>query len=167
MTMSENMKTQVTLASDNEILITRTFAAPRKLVWEMWTKCEHLQHWWGPEGWSLPVCQMDFRPGGSWFYCMEGPDDMKSCGKTTYQEINAPESMVYKDEFTDGDGNPLEGMPVAHTSLNMTQTNNQTTVSSIVRYPTQADRDAVIEMGIEAGVDQTFNRLEAYLAKIS
>ena len=166
MTMIEKTKTQVSLPSDQEILITRTFGAPRDLVWQMWTKAEHLQNWWGPTGWTLPICELDFRPGGNWFYCMQGPDGMQSCGKATYLEIDAPERIVYEDAFADSDGNPLEGMPLGHITLKFVEEGDKTTVINTVRYPTKADRDKVIEMGMEAGIDQTFNRLEAYLAKI-
>lgn len=165
--MTEKMKTRVTLPSDEEILITRTFDAPRDVVWQMWTKAEHLQHWWGPEGWTLPVCEMDFRPGGSWFYCMqEGSDGMRSCGKATYLEIDVPERIVYEDAFADADGNPSEEMPVGHITIEFVEADGKTSVINTVRYPTKADRDKVIEMGMEAGIDQTFNRLETYLAQI-
>jgi uncharacterized protein YndB with AHSA1/START domain len=81
MKVSEQRKTRVTLPSDREIVVSRTFNAPRELVWQMWTMSEHLVHWWGPTNWTLPVSEMDFRVGGTWFYCMQGPDGMKSCGK--------------------------------------------------------------------------------------
>jgi uncharacterized protein YndB with AHSA1/START domain len=162
--MSETMKTQLTTPSDREMLVTRTFDAPRDLVWQMWTKAEHLQHWWGPDGWSLPVCEIDFRPGGSWFYCMAGPDDMQSCGKATYLEIQAPERLVYEDAFTDAEGNPMADMPVAHIILEFVADGDKTTVLNTVRYPTREARDQVLAMGVQAGIDQTWNRLEAYLA---
>ena len=165
MTKIENMGTQLTLPSDQEILITRTFDAPRELVWQMWTAAEHLRHWWGPEGWTLPVCELDFRPGGIWFYCMQGPDGLQSCGKATYLEIDAPERIVYEDAFADADGNILEEMPLGHITIKFAEAGGKTTVTSTVRYPTKADRDRVIEMGMEAGFDQTMNRLEAYLAR--
>ena len=167
MSMIENAKTQVTLPSDHEILITRAFEAPRETIWQMWTTAEHLRHWWGPEGWTLPICEVDFRPGGGWFYCMQGPDGMKSCGKATYLEIDAPERMVYEDAFADANGNVIADMPVAHVTVEFVEADGKTAVSSIVRYPTKADRDKVIEMGMEAGIDQTLTRLEAYLAQIA
>jgi uncharacterized protein YndB with AHSA1/START domain len=165
--MTDDMKTKLSLPSDEEMLITRTFDAPRDLVWQMWASCEHLKHWWGPEGWSLPVCEIDFRPGGTWFYCMSGPDDMQSCGKGLYQAIKAPERLVYQDLFTDGEGNPMEGMPVAEITIEFTETDGKTLVKNLVRYPTKQDRDAVLEMGVEAGIDETWNRLEAYLASLT
>jgi uncharacterized protein YndB with AHSA1/START domain len=164
--MNKKIKTKLTLPSDQEILITRTFDGPRDLVWQMWTTAEHLRQWWGPEGWTLPVCELDFRPGGTWFYCMEGPDGMQSCGKATYLDIDVPQRIIYEDAFADSEGNLIDDMPVAHITLEFVEEGSKTTVVNIVRYPTKADRDKVIEMGMEAGIDQTWNRLDAYLAKI-
>jgi uncharacterized protein YndB with AHSA1/START domain len=166
MSVSEQTKTELTLPSDREIVITRTFEGPRDLLWQMYTRAEHLVHWWGPTGWTLPVCEVDFRPGGTWFYCMESPDGTRSCGKTFYLEIDEPDRMVYRDIFVDPDGNPLEGMPEAESTVEFIEKDGRTTVVSTVLYPTKADRDKVIEMGMEAGIDQTLDRLEAYLLEI-
>ncbi len=166
MTVSEQSKTQVSLPSDREIVVTRTFEAPRDLLWEMYTRAEHLAHWWGPTGWTLPVNELDFRPGGIWFYCMEGPDGFRSCGKTFYLKIEVPVRMVYRDIFVDTDGDPLEGMPEAEATVEFIEKNGKTTVISTILYPTKVDRDKVIEMGMEAGIDQTLDRLEAYLLEI-
>ncbi len=164
--MNEQTKTQVTLPSDVEIAVTRTFAAPRDLLWKMWTQAEHLTHWWGPTGWTLPVCEVDFRPGGTWFYCMEGPDGMRSCGKSYYSDIDKPNSFVMRDTFVDEDGNELEGFPVATATVEFIEEGGKTTVMSTSRYATKADRDKVIEMGVEAGIGQTLDRLEAYLPTV-
>ncbi len=166
MSVNEKQKTRVTLPSDREILIVRTFDAPRDLVWEMWSRAEHLAHWWGPKGWTLPVCEVDFRPGGTWFYCMQGPDGMLSCGKSFYEEIEKPSRIVLRDIFVDREGNPLEGLPEAKTSTLFLEQDGKTTVRSTVLYATKADRDRVVEMGMEAGIDQTLDRLEAYLQKV-
>ena len=166
MKVNEKNKTIVTLPSDTEIGIRRTFDAPRELVWEMWTRSEHLVHWWGPTGWTLPVSEMDFQVGGRWFYCMEGPDGMKSCGLTYYDEIEAPNRMVLRDFFASDTGEPNKDMPVSHTTNVFTEQGGKTTVDSTVRYATKAERDRVIEMGMEAGISQTLDRLEAYLAEI-
>jgi len=97
---------------------------------------------------------------------MQGPDGMKSCGKATYLEIDTLERIVYEDAFADADGNPFEEMPLGHVTLKFVEEGGRTTVINTVRYPTKADRDKVIEMGMEAGIDQTLNRLENYLARI-
>ena len=163
--MNKDTKTYLTLPSDQEIRITRTFNGPRDLVWQIWTTAEHLRHWWGPEGWALPICEIDFRPGGSWFYCMEGPDGMQSCGKATYFEIEAPQRLVYEDAFADAEGNVVEEMPVAQIILEFIEEGDKTTVISTTRYPTKEDRDKIFEMGVEVGIDQTMNRLDEYLAQ--
>lgn len=166
MTVSTQKKTMITLPSDREIVISRTFHAGRDLVWKMWTEAEYLKHWWGPKGWTLPVCEMDFRAGGTWFYCMQGPDGSQSCGKSYYIEIEEPKRIVLRDIFVDSTGNPLERMPEAHTTMVFSEQDGKTTVTSTVLYPTQEDRDRVIAMGMEAGIDQTLDRLEAYLLEI-
>ncbi len=163
MTMQQTRKTKVTLPSDREIVVTRTFDAPRRLIWQMWTQAEHLVHWWGPTGWTLPVCEVDFRPGGTWFYCMQGPDDMYACGKSYYGEIEEPERFTMRDTFVDADGKPLDGMPVGDATVEFTDQGRQTLVTSTTVYATQAERDKVLEMGVEAGIGQTLDRLEAYL----
>ena len=167
MTTNEQMKTQVTLPSETTILITRTFDAPRRLVWEAYTRAEHLKHWWGPKGWTLPVCEVDFRPGGTWFYCMQGPGpdggDMLSCGKAFYDEIDEPVRFTYKDSFVDNDGNVLNDFPSADITVEFNEQAGRTTVTSTTTYATKADRDQVLEMGMEAGIDQTLDRLEDYL----
>ncbi len=168
MTKSKTAATQMTLPSDTEIGFTRTFDAPRELVWQMYTHAEHLVNWWGPKGWTLPVCELDFRVGGTWFYCMQGPpeaDNMQSCGKATFQEIIAPEKIVYTDVFTDGEGNPMDGMPEMLITVNFLADSSKTTVSSITRFDSKETRDKVIEMGVEEGLSQSWDRLEAELAK--
>lgn len=166
MTTHEQTRTQLTLPSDQEIVVTRTFDAPRNLVWQVWTQAEHLMQWWGPKGWTLPVCEVDFRPGGTWFYCMQGPDGTLACGKATYSEIDEPRRFVYKDTFVDADGNPLDGMPVSQVTVEFIDQDGKTIVKSTNVYETKADRDRVIEMGMEPGIDQTLDRLEAHLKSI-
>jgi len=129
----------------------------------MWTKAEHLKMWWGPKDWTLPVCELDFRVDGTWFYCMEGPDGIRACGKAVYLEIDKPDRIVYRDYFVDSNGDLLDGLPEAKISNQYLEEYGRTTVISISEYPAKADRDRVIEMGVEAGIAQTFDRLEDYL----
>lgn len=166
MTANEGTKTQFTRPSDRELVVTRVFDAPRDLVWKAWTEAEHLKHWWGPEGWTLPVSEMDFRPGGSWLYCMKGPesmDGMESWGKTMYDTIDVPNSFTGRDVFVDSDGNAIEGMPVASMTVEFIDQDGKTLVKSTTVYPTKEDLDKVIEMGMEEGFSQTLDRLEALL----
>ena len=162
--MTQN-KNNTTTSSEREFVMERIFNAPRKLVFEAYSDCKHLAHWWGPKDWTLPVCQMDFRPGGIWLYCMRGPDGMESWGKATYREIIAPERIVYTDAFVDVEGNELEGMPEMLITMVFSEQDGKTKLTSRTQFASAAELKAVLEMGMEQGFTETLDRLEAYLAK--
>ena len=88
-----------------EFVAIRVFEAPSELVFRAWSSCEHLSQWWGPDGWTLPVCEMDFRPGGRWFYGMRGPHGEDAFGLATYEQIVQPSLITFSDAFADKDGN--------------------------------------------------------------
>ena len=92
------MKTQ-------ELVITRTFDAPRKLVWQAWTETGRLVRWWGPKGFTAPVCTIDFRVGGKYLNCMRSPEGQDFWSTGVYREIVAPERIVFSDSFADEAGN--------------------------------------------------------------
>lgn len=91
-------------AGPKEFVITRTFAAPRELVWKVWTQVEHLQQWFGPKGFTTPVAKLDFRPGGMFHYCMQSSDRNKMWGRFVYREIVPPERIVWVNSFSDEAG---------------------------------------------------------------
>ena len=160
-------QTAFSMPSPREIRFARRFAGSRDRLWAMWTRAEHLQQWWGPQGWTTPVCQVDFRPGGIWFYCMQDPDGIRYCGQLIYGEIDAPRRFTGKDVFTDEDGNISHDMPVAHSEYEFTADGGETILSNVTRYATAEQLDQVVEMGVEAGVNQTLDRLDAYLASLA
>jgi uncharacterized protein YndB with AHSA1/START domain len=82
-----------------ELTITRVFAAPRDLVFKLWTDPRHLVHWWGPRGFRTLSCELDLRPGGQWRIHTRGPDGMKFSSYGTFQEIAAPERLVFTHDF--------------------------------------------------------------------
>jgi len=164
--MSKNNSTTSTL-SDREFVMERTFDAPRELVWQAYTKAEHLIHWWGPKGWTLPVCKVDFRPGGVWHYCMRGPAGEESWGKAIYREIVEPERIVYLDIFADEVGNPIEGAPEMLITMTFEEQGGKTKLTSHTLFPSAADLEAVLKMGMEEGFTQTLDRLEEHLAKMT
>jgi uncharacterized protein YndB with AHSA1/START domain len=159
--MPTNKMTQV--VEDRVLTLTRTFDAPRERVFAAFSQCEHLEHWWGPSGWTLPVCEMDFRPGGTWYYCMGGPDGENACGLMTYHEIVAPERIVATDGFADEEGNLLEEMPRMRNTLIFREQDGQTTLTNQVQFASAADLEKVLDMGMMEGITQTFDRLDAYL----
>jgi uncharacterized protein YndB with AHSA1/START domain len=159
-------ETTTELVGERELLMSRTFDAPRALVFEAWTRPEHLARWWGPTGWTLPVCNLDLRPGGVWHYCMRGPGGEEGWGRAEYLEIVEPERLVFRDAFSDADGNIVDAMPVATVTVTFEERGRQTVVTSRTRYETSADRDRVVEMGVVEGMTQTLDRLEELLGEL-
>jgi uncharacterized protein YndB with AHSA1/START domain len=154
----------VTTPSDREIVFTRVFNAPRPLVFKAWSDPKLLEQWWGPKDWTLPVNKLDFRPGGSWHYCMKGPDGMESWGKAVYHEIVAPERIIYTDYFSTPEGTPVEGMPEATVTVEFIEQDGKTLLKNTAVYQSAEARDKVLAMGIQEGVNETFARLDALLA---
>lgn len=156
--------------SDRELVVSRIFAAPRSLVWRAWTECEHLQRWWAPAGWSVPVCKMDFRVGGTWHYCMKGPmpdgSVVESWGLTVYQEIVAPERIVALDQFADAEGNVSAEMPKMLNTITFTEVDGQTQVISHNEFAAAEDLETVIQMGMEEGMTQSWDQLDELLAQL-
>nr|WP_248930938.1 SRPBCC domain-containing protein [Paenibacillus hamazuiensis] len=161
-------------AEGQELILERVFDAPRELVFKAFSKAEHLKHWWGPRGWELPVCNVDFRPGGVWHYCMKCVDKnhgdyygMESWGKAVYDEIVVPEKIVMTDFFSDAEGNEIEGMPSSHVTLTfIEQEGGKTKLVSRARYASAEALQKVLEMGMEQGVSETWDRLAEHLQSI-
>jgi uncharacterized protein YndB with AHSA1/START domain len=164
---SSSGATTVSTTSDPpELVMKRVFNAPRDLVFTVWTTPEYLTQWWGPQGWTLPVCRMDFRPGGVWHYCMRGPNGEEGWGRAVYQEIVVPERIVYTDVFADADGNPIDGMPQMLITVEFAEHEGKTTLTSRTRFASAADLEKVLGMGAVQGMTETLDRLEAYLAAV-
>src|SRR5918999_5842647 len=155
--MSDNLT--VTLPSDLEIKMVRVFDAPRALVFEAHAKCEHVKQWWG-RGNPLD-CEMDFRPGGTYRFVEHAPDGEQYAFRGEYREIQAPERIVQTFEF--------EGMPghVAVETLELTEENGKTTVTSVTRFDTKEERDGMVASGMETGARESYDALAAYLAKLT
>lgn len=95
-------------AIGDEVVVSRFFNAPRDVVFDNWTKAEHLKRWWAPKDWTTPACTVDLRVGGTFHYCMRSPDGKDFWGKATYREIAPPEKIVYIDSFSDEHGNVVD-----------------------------------------------------------
>src|SRR6476469_4914429 len=86
------------------LIISRTFNAPRELVYEVWTKPEHLAKWWGPAGAELKVTKLELRPGGMFLYCMTMPHGNAMWGRFVYQNFNRPQGMEFTSAISDESG---------------------------------------------------------------
>lgn len=147
----------------------RTFDAPRDLVFKAWSSCEYLRRWWGPTGWTLPTCELDFRPGGIWFYGMQGPADdatwagVVSYGKATFREIVAPILIVFLDQFARADGTAMPDMPETVATVDFVDLDGRTKIINTAQYASAEALDQVVAMGMAEGATQTWDRLEALL----
>jgi len=94
-----------TNAVEQKIVITRVFDAARDLVFKAWTEPERVMRWWGPNGFTTPVCKIDLRPGGVFHNCMRSPEGRDFWSKGVYREIVEPERIVCTDSFSDEAGN--------------------------------------------------------------
>jgi uncharacterized protein YndB with AHSA1/START domain len=93
-------------SAKRELVITRIFDAPPRLVFKAWTEPERLVRWWGPQGFTTPSCKLDVRPGGAWRICMRAPDGTDLWLQGAYREVVEPERLVYSWAWEDAEGDP-------------------------------------------------------------
>ncbi|MBM3945237.1 MAG: SRPBCC domain-containing protein [SAR202 cluster bacterium] len=150
----------------SQLTVTRIFDAPRELVFETFTTCEHLKNWWGPRTWPTAECAIDFRPGGVWHYCLRGPNGEEAWGKAVYRDIVRPERIVYVDQFSDRDGNTAPGMPESTIDMRFAAQGTKTKFTSVTTYASPSDLQKVLDMGVVAGFNETLDRLVELLARL-
>jgi uncharacterized protein YndB with AHSA1/START domain len=168
--MSNKMITRV---EGHEFVLERVFDAPPELVFRAFSEAEHLKHWWGPRGWTLTVCNVDFRPGGIWHYCMKCIDKnqgdfygFESWGKAVYEEIVKSEKIVYVDYFSDADCNEAEGMPSTRVTMAFVSHEGKTKLVSRSQYDSAEALQKVMDMGMEQGITETWDRLAEHLQSV-
>lgn len=151
------------LAGDREIVITRVFDAPRELVWTAWTDPKHVAQWWGPEGFTNTIHEMNVRPGGVWRFVMHGPDGVDHKNKIVFIEVVKPERIVYK-HGGDKDYEPVN----FQVTVTFAEQDGKTGLSMRMRFPSAKARDHVVKTyGAVEGLTQTVGRLEKHLAIMS
>jgi uncharacterized protein YndB with AHSA1/START domain len=150
----------ITTPSDREVVVSRTFDAPRTLVFEAYTQPELLQRWYGAPGRSLVVCEVDLRVGGAYRFLWQGPGRKDVGMRGVHREVVRPERLVRTETWEDWDaGEILE-------TLVLTERNGVTTLTSTGLYPSREVRDAVMRAGLESGSRETFARLAEILAHL-
>ena len=149
--------TTFTLPSDREIAATRVFDAPRRLVFEAHTNPKHVPNWMlGPEGWTMPVCEIDLRPGGAWHFVWRKADGTEMAMRGTYKEVAPPERVVTTESW----GEPW---PETINTVTLVEKDGKTTLTMTVLYPSKEARDAALKTGMKDGMTQSFDRLAEYL----
>lgn len=150
----------LTMPSDREVLITRTVEAPRGLVFAAWTRPEHVSRWLlGPDGWTMPVCEIDLRPGGSWHFGWRREDGTELEMHGEYREISPPERLVFTERWG-GD------WPETLHTLVLTEEDGRTTIAEWVLYPSREARDAALATGMKDGLAASYQRLDAHLKEL-
>ncbi|MGH9416387.1 MAG: SRPBCC family protein [Terriglobales bacterium] len=111
--------TKSTVNEVERLVVTRVFDAPRELVWKAWTDPQYVKQWWGPNGFTSPVCQVDFRVGGKFLFCMKAPDGQEFWNAGEYHEIVPYEKIVSSMYFADSQGNRIEAaqLGIEHTAI--------------------------------------------------
>ncbi len=151
---------------DRTLEMVRPFNAPRELLYRAFSDGEALRQWFGPEGWPITTSDMDFRVGGSWHYCMTGPDGTEGWGLALYEEITPTERIQYRDTFSDADR--TEVPPASDVTLAFEDRGDGTsTLRWTSVFESNDARDQVIAMGMEEGAASTLENLERYLASVS
>jgi uncharacterized protein YndB with AHSA1/START domain len=159
MAASGSKQLTVTTPTDREILMTRILDAPRDLVFEAHSSCEHMSHWWGPRRYEIASCEMDFRPGGAWRIVHRG-EGQEFGFRGEFREIRRPELIAWTFEF--------EGMPghVSVQTVTFEEHDGKTTLTTVVLFDSIEDRDGMINSGMESGAAESMDRLEEYLLEL-
>jgi uncharacterized protein YndB with AHSA1/START domain len=145
---------KVTLPTDTQILITREFDAPKHLVWKAYTTPDLIARWWGGSHGKVTSAEVDLRVGGSWRYVLAANEGFEVAFHGEFREISEPDRMVNTEIY---EGAP-EGVGVVTTTL--TEAGGRTTLTQLCDYGEKTIRDAVIESGMEGGMQESMDELE-------
>src|SRR5271156_1384294 len=157
----KNSKTfNITAHSEREIVVTRVFDAPRRLVFDAYTKPELIKRWLlGPDGWSMPICEIDLRAGGKYRYVWRSDTNGHEMGMGgTYREVVPPERIVVTEVFDEA-WYPGEAVD----TIILTQQGGKTTLTQTILYNSRETRDAVLKSPMQTGMAASYDRLENFL----
>ncbi len=164
---------EVTLPSDREVRVTRTFNAPRQLVWDVHTTPALVQEWHpGYDDWDMPVCDMDVRVGGKYRWHWKHREDGKQFGFFgTYIEVDGPSRLVYEEYFDPGNiggpGDIGDAMPAGDpclVSLELSEQDGVTTLVCHMTFASKEARDGAVSTGMTDGMEYSYTRLDNMLA---
>jgi len=162
-------KAQVTLPSDREVKVTRSFKAPRALVYRAHTEPDLVRRWLlGPPGWSMPVCEMDVRVDGKYRWRWRNDQDGSEFGFSgTFREVKAPERLVHSEAYEPGTvGGSFPGND-ALVTVTFTEDGGVTTLTSLIDFGSKEARDAAMATGMTDGMEQSYQLLDKVLTEVS
>jgi uncharacterized protein YndB with AHSA1/START domain len=156
MAAATSQSAKVTLPTDEQIHVVREFDAPARLVYKAWTTPELVSRWWHSGRGEMTTCEIDLRVGGTWRWVMVTPDGHEVGFHGEYRELVPDERIVFTEVFEgvpDGSGGSLN-------TLTLVETDGGTTMTIVSEFPSKEIRDFVISTGMEAGMQDAFDRLE-------
>jgi len=150
----------ITAHGDREIVVTRVFDAPRRLVFDAYTKPELVKRWLlGPEGWSMPVCEIDLREGGKYRYVWRNDADGQEMGMGgIFREVVPPDRILATEKFDEA-WYPGEALD----TITLTEQDGKTRLRQTILYNSRETRDAVLKSPMQYGMAASYDRLEGYL----
>lgn len=162
MTTKEKFTAQVTLPSDTEVRVTRSFHAPRTLVWQAHTVPRLAKRWLGYPGWSMPVCEMDVRPGGEYRWRWRSHENGQELGFFgTFIEVDEPAKLSHDQYYDPGDfGGAMPIDKPARISTTFTEKHGVTTLVSLMDYGSKDARDAAVSTGMTDGMEVSYQNLD-------
>jgi uncharacterized protein YndB with AHSA1/START domain len=144
----------VVTPGDRQIVVTRSFDAPRALVFDAWTRAEHVAQWWDPSGVPLAVCEIDLRPNGAFRWVNRSPDGGEGHTFTgIYREIVPPERLAFSSPSS----------PEQVSTIVFTEEGKTTKLTLTIQCASKEERDALLQMRVDAGTARTLENLAAYL----
>jgi uncharacterized protein YndB with AHSA1/START domain len=161
-------KAQVAMPSDREVKVTRSFKAPRALVYRAYTEPALVQRWLlGPPGWSMPLCEMDVRPGGKFRWRWRNDQDGSEFGFSgTYKEVQPPSRIVNTEAYdpgTVGGGYPGQDAII---TVTFTEEAGVTTMVTLMDFGSKEARDAAVATGMTDGMEQSYQLLDKVLGEL-
>jgi uncharacterized protein YndB with AHSA1/START domain len=159
---------EVTFPSDREVCVTRSFNAPRTLVWDAHTKPELVQKWMlGPPGWSMPVCEMDVRVGGKYRWRWRSEENGKEFGFFgDFREVDAPNRIAHAEYYDPGEvGGSMPANDPAIITAEFRQDRGVTTLITTMLFASKQARDAAVSTGMTDGMEIGYARLDDLFAK--
>ena len=161
--MENTRRAKVTMPSEREIVIERVFDAPRELVFDAYTRPELLKKWLlGPDGWSMPVCEVDLRTGGRYRYVWRNDSDGREMGMGgVYREVVASERIVATEVFDEA-WYPGEAVD----TIVLSERDGKTTLTQTIVYNSRETRDAVLKSPMQTGMAMSYDRLENFLPSV-
>ncbi len=150
--------TTFTTPTPTTVVTTRVFPAPRKLVFAAHTEPDHVRQWLlGPDGWTMPVCEIDLRPGGTWHFVWRRDDGSEMDMTGTYVEVEPPRRLVTHESWG-------PEWPATENTLELTEVDGGTLLTYTIRWGSEAERDAALATGMRSGMETSYRRLADHLA---